>query len=68
MKKAEDQRALPREYDFTKGVRGKYAKRLSRGSNIVLLDPDVSAAFPTSAAVNRALRKQLKPCRTRRVG
>jgi hypothetical protein len=49
-------------------VRGKYAKPLSRGSNIVLLDPDVSAAFRTSAAVNRALRKQRKPGRARRAG
>jgi hypothetical protein len=30
------------EYDFSKGVRGKYAKRFSGGSNIILLDPDVA--------------------------
>jgi hypothetical protein len=31
------------EYDFSKGVRGKYAKAYARGSNIVVLDPDVAA-------------------------
>ncbi|MCC6196672.1 MAG: hypothetical protein IT518_19635, partial [Burkholderiales bacterium] len=49
------------EYDFSKGVRGKYAKRLGKeGSNVVVLDPDVAKAFPTSAAVNEALRIVLK--------
>jgi len=45
------------EYDFSRGVRGKYARRFAQGTNIVVLDPDVAAAFPDSAAVNRALRK-----------
>jgi hypothetical protein len=45
-----------REYDFSKGVRGKYASRLKPGSQIVVLDPDVAAAFGTAKAVNRALR------------
>ena len=45
------------EYDFSRGVRGKYARRFAQGTNVVLLDPDVAAAFPDSAAVNRALRK-----------
>jgi hypothetical protein len=44
------------EYDFSKGVRGKYAKRYAEGTNVVFLDADVLKAFPTSAAVNRALR------------
>lgn len=29
------------EYDFSKGVRGKYAKRYANGTNVVLLEPDV---------------------------
>jgi hypothetical protein len=37
-------------------VRGKYAKRLSKSSIIVLLDPEVAKAFPNSEAVNKALR------------
>jgi len=44
------------EYDFSGGVRGKYAARFAAGSNVVVLDPDVALAFPDSAAVNRALR------------
>jgi hypothetical protein len=44
------------EYDFSKGVRGKYAKRYSSGTNLVRLDPDVAAFFPDSDAVNEALR------------
>jgi hypothetical protein len=30
------------EYDFTQGVRGKYAKRYIAGSKAVVLDPDVA--------------------------
>jgi hypothetical protein len=44
------------EYNFSKGVRGKYAARLKPGSQIVILDPDVAAAFDDAKAVNRALR------------
>lgn len=44
------------EYDFSGAVRGKYYERFRQGSNVVLLDPDVSAAFPNSASVNQALR------------
>ncbi len=29
------------EYDFSKGVRGKYAKRYAEGTNVVVLAPDV---------------------------
>ncbi len=47
------------EYDFAQmqgGVRGKYADRFGKGTNLVLLDPDVAQAFPNDAAVNEALR------------
>ena len=44
------------EYDFRGGTRGKYVARFAEGTNIVVLDPDVAAVFPTSAAVNTALR------------
>ncbi len=54
------QPSMRREYDFSQGVRGKYAKRFSEGTNLVLLDPDVAAEFPTAAAVNKALREVLK--------
>jgi hypothetical protein len=44
-------------YDFSKGVRGRYAARYREGTNVVLLDPDVAAMFNTSEAVNEALRE-----------
>jgi hypothetical protein len=44
------------EYDFSGGVRGKYAARMAQGSNVVVLDRDVHDLFPDSAAVNAALR------------
>ena len=45
------------EYDFSKGVRGKYAERFKGGTNLVLLDPDVAKAFPNAKSVNEALRR-----------
>jgi hypothetical protein len=45
------------EYDFSDGLRGKYAQRYAAGSNIVVLDPDVARLFPTARSVNSALRK-----------
>ena len=36
------------EYDFSEGVRGKYAERFAQGSNVVVLDPDVANVFPDS--------------------
>jgi len=47
------------EYDFRSGVRGKYVSRYRAGTNVVVLEPDVAAAFPDAAAVNRALRTLL---------
>lgn len=44
------------EYDFSKGVRGKYAARYAAGTNVVVLEPDIAELFPSSEAVNRALR------------
>jgi hypothetical protein len=51
------------EYDFSKGVRGKYAKRYAEGTNVVVLAPDVAAAFPDADSVNEALRALLKIAR-----
>ena len=49
------------EFDYSTAVRGKYYRRLvEEGSNIVILERDVAKAFPTSAAVNKALRSLLK--------
>ena len=54
------------EYDFASmkgGVRGKYVARLRKGSNLVLLEPEVAAAFPSAEAVNEALRGVLNTTR-----
>lgn len=48
------------EYDLRGGVRGKYYKQYSEGTNVVLLDPDVAAVFRDSESVNQALRVLMK--------
>jgi hypothetical protein len=45
-----------REYDFSQGARGKYARRYAKGSNVVVLEPDVAKLFPNAEAVNSSLR------------
>lgn len=40
------------EYDFSQGVRGKYARRYAQGANVVVLAPDVARVFPSAEAVN----------------
>jgi hypothetical protein len=47
---------MRKEYDFSGGVRGKYAERYAQGSNVVVLEPDVARLYPDAEAVNRALR------------
>ena len=57
MKKArEKNNEMLREYDFSEGVRGKYAQRYARGSDVVVLEPDVAKIFPNAEAVNSSLR------------
>jgi len=52
-----------RRRDLGPGVRGKYHGAYAEGTNLVLLSPDVAAAFPTEAAVNAALRSLIKLAR-----
>lgn len=57
-----------RREDFPKGLtRGKYAARFAKQSNMVRLDPEIQAAFPTSEAVNEALAGLLRVARTARL-
>lgn len=44
------------EYDFSKGIRGKYAERYKKGTNVIVIDPDVAEYFSDSKAINDALR------------
>ena len=65
MKKAKSEANdwLQAEYkrsDLGSIVRGKYAQRMASESNVVVLDPIVSKAFPNEEAVNSALRGLLE--------
>lgn len=55
MKKVEEMRAEYRREDLSKGVRGKHYEEFKKGSNLVLLTPELSKIFPTNEAVNTAL-------------
>jgi hypothetical protein len=58
---------LRKEYDFSKlagGVRGKYYRRATAGTNLALIEPDLINMFPDSEAVNRALRAVAEAART----
>jgi hypothetical protein len=63
-KQSEDE--MRPEYDLSKltgRVRGKYVERYRAGTNLVLLESDVQAAFPDAKAVNEALRMLMKVAR-----
>ena len=51
---------VAKEYNFKGGERGKYSQKYSEGTNLVVLSPDVAAAFPDSESVNEALRMLIK--------
>jgi hypothetical protein len=70
MKKASKKKSdnLRQEYDLSKlkgGVRGKYARRFQRGTNLILLSPDVAKYFPDEQAVNSALRSLVGIAKTK---
>jgi hypothetical protein len=44
------------EYDFSGGIRGKYAKRYAQGTSVVVIDPGAAKFFPGHDSVNQALR------------
>ncbi len=54
---------LREEYDFSQipgGIHGKYVSQYRKGTNLVLLEPDVAQVFPDSKSVNEALRALAK--------
>jgi len=57
---------MRKEYRFSKGTRGKYARRYKEGTNIVLLDSDVARVFKTPASVNRVLRSLAEIIKTQK--
>jgi hypothetical protein len=56
MKKMQKNRDMLEEYDFSKGIQGKYAKKYTEGTNVVVIEPDVAKFFPDHDSVNEALR------------
>lgn len=58
--KHEEMRKEYKREDLGKGIRGKYFEEYKKGTNLVLLSPDVAAAFPDEDSVNEALRSLLK--------
>lgn len=64
MKKTNSQRdELRSEYkrsDFKKLERGRYHERVRKSSNVIVLDPEIAAVFPNSAAVNKALHSLIE--------
>lgn len=59
MKAMQNDPEMLEEYDFSQGVKGKYAKRYAKGTNVVVIDPDVAKYFPDHDSVNEALRSLL---------
>jgi hypothetical protein len=56
MKRMQKDQDMLEEYDFSKGVRGKYTKRYTEGTNVVVIEPDIAKIFPDHDSVNQALR------------
>ena len=55
---------MKKEYDFSKGERGKFFRPNAELNLPVYLEPDVAKAFRSSAAVNEALRSLLRVSET----
>jgi hypothetical protein len=57
---SDDLRPEYKREDLGKGIRGKYLQEYRKGTNLVLLSPDVAAVFSTDEAVNEALRSLIR--------
>ena len=56
MKRMQKDPEMLEEYDFSRGIQGKYARKYAEGTNVVVIDPDVAEIFPDHDSVNQALR------------
>ncbi len=63
MDQRNEQDTMRAEYDFSSGVRSKHFEAYRRGTNVVLLEPDVAEVFKDSATVNSVLRVLAKIAR-----
>lgn len=66
MKKMQKDNNILKEYDFSKGVTGKYYAKYEKGTNVVLIEPDVAEYFPDHDSVNEALRSITKIIKKRK--
>lgn len=64
MKRTEEMRAEYRREDLGKGVRGKHHAAFKKGSNLVLITPELAKIFPTNEAVNSALESLVDVARS----
>jgi hypothetical protein len=51
---------MRKEYDFSQALVGKYARAYAEGTNVILLDKDVSEVFPDAKSANEALRSLIR--------
>lgn len=56
MKRMQKDPDILEKYDFSRGIQGKYAKKYAKGTNVVVIEPDVAKYFPDHDSVNQALR------------
>ena len=74
MKVMKDDPNMLEEYDFSNGIRGKYAAKFEQGTNIIMLEPELMEYFSDSASVNEALKslanlmKKYKNKKTKQAG
>ena len=61
--KPEEMRKEYKRKDLGKGIRGKYFDEYKKGTNLILLSPDVAEVFPDDASVNESLRSLMKIAR-----
>ena len=59
-KKTDELRSEYNKEDLGKGIRGKFYKEYTSGTNLILLSADVAEVFPNEKAVNDALRSLIK--------
>lgn len=60
MKRMQKDPEMLEEYDFSKGIEGKYSKRYREGTNVVVIESDIVKYFPDHDSVNQALRSLTK--------
>ena len=54
MKKMQKDPDMLEEYDFSKGIKGKYSQKYNEGTNVIVIEPDIKKYFPDHDSVNQA--------------